>query len=201
MVSKETKMKISKINVQRFKAAAIFLLPILVLISSSVFFYSGQSPEGRTNNGTLIDPPIGLKSLNILVEDGPLIKEVPGKWIILHFVNDECTQTCWDSLYKARQVVVRLSKEGNRVARYLVIKKGTILTKKNLSRLVNEYPKVFLGHINSNGLPSILNNKKGEGLYILFDPLGNGFMIYGPNTSGGELLEDIKKLLRNSKIG
>ena len=194
-------MKISKINAQRFKAAAIFLLPILVLISSSVFFYSGQSPEGRTNNGTLIDPPLDLKSLNISVEDGPLIKEVPGKWIILHFVNDECKKTCWDSLYKARQVIVRLSKDGNRVGRYLVIKKGTILTKKNLSRLVNEYPKVFMGHINSNDLPTILNNEKAEGFYILFDPLGNGFMVYGPDLSGGELLEDLKKLLRNSKIG
>ena len=43
---------------QKYKAAIIFLIPILVLIASTLWFYVGISPEGRTNNGQLIEPPI-----------------------------------------------------------------------------------------------------------------------------------------------
>ena len=37
--------------------------------------------------------------------------------------------------------------------------------------------------------------------YILFDPLGNGILIYDSSLPSGELLKDIKKVLQNSKIG
>jgi hypothetical protein len=37
--------------------------------------------------------------------------------------------------------------------------------------------------------------------YILFDPLGNGVLMYDVRLPGGELLEDLKKLLQNSKVG
>jgi hypothetical protein len=37
--------------------------------------------------------------------------------------------------------------------------------------------------------------------YMLFDPLGNGILIYSPELPGGELLQDLKKVLQNSKIG
>ena len=50
---------------QKYKAFIIFLTPILVLIASTLFFYIGYSPEGRTNNGQLIEPPIDLSALKI----------------------------------------------------------------------------------------------------------------------------------------
>ena len=50
---------------QKYKAFIIFLTPILVLIASTLFFYIGYSPEGRTNNGQLVDPPIDLSALKI----------------------------------------------------------------------------------------------------------------------------------------
>ena len=50
---------------QRYKAFIIFLTPIVVVIASTLFFYSGYSPDGRTNNGQLVEPPIELSSLEI----------------------------------------------------------------------------------------------------------------------------------------
>ena len=78
---------------QKYKAVIIFLIPILVIAASTNLFYSGFSPEGRTNNGQLIEPPIDLAALNI---EG--IKEgFPGKWTIVHFLDDPCIETCWNS--------------------------------------------------------------------------------------------------------
>ena len=194
-------MNISKTNIQRLKALAIFLLPIFILVVSTFFFYAGKSPEGRTNNGLLIDPPIDLISLDIEIERGPLLGEFPGKWTVLHFIKSNCNQSCWDSLYKSRQVNIRLSKDGNRVVRYLVKIDKAFLNKNDILRMRDEYPRLFLGHMNSKDFPASLKPSFDEGFYILFDPLGNGFMIYDPSLPGGELLEDLKKLLRNSKIG
>ena len=68
---------------QKYKAAIIFLTPILVVIASTLLFYVGYSPEGRTNNGELIEPPIDLATLKIEgVNNG-----FPGRWTIIHFLN------------------------------------------------------------------------------------------------------------------
>ena len=38
--------------------------------------------------------------------------------------------------------------------------------------------------------------EKSNGMYLLFDPLGNGILIYNSKVTGGDLLEDLKKLLK-----
>lgn len=194
-------MVMSKLNIQRSKAAFIFLLPIVVLLVSTAIFFIGLSPDGRTNNGVLIDPPIDLKSLDLKLGTGPLNKEYPGKWSVLHFVINDCPEGCWDSLYKARQVHIRLSKDGNRLVRYLIKTENVSFEEIDLDKLKEEYPRLYMGNIDSKDLPEELLKLDSEGAYILFDPLGNGFMLYEKSLPGGELLEDLKKLLKNSKIG
>ena len=56
-------MKISKKNSGRIIASLIFLTPIIVLITSSAMFYSGYTPEGKVNKGTLLPEPIQLSDL------------------------------------------------------------------------------------------------------------------------------------------
>jgi hypothetical protein len=50
-------------------------------------------------------------------------------------------------------------------------------------------------------VPPSVNEKLKDSPYILFDPLGNGILIYDSTLPSGELLKDIKKVLQNSKIG
>ena len=178
---------------QKYKAVIIFLIPILVIAASTILFYSGFSPEGRTNNGQLIEPPIDLVALNI---EG--IKEgFPGKWTIVHFLDDACKETCWNSLYKTRQVNIRLGRDSKRVSRYLIISDSYNLSPKESSKLSSEYPQLELFKIEEQKIP----HKVSKDSYMLFDPLGNGILIYSSELPGGELLEDLKKVLQNSKIG
>ena len=65
----------------------------------------------------------------------------------------------------------------------------------------DRYPKLFTGIINSDLLPLSVKEKLTDSPYILFDPLGNGILIYDSTLPSGELLKDIKKVLQNSKIG
>ena len=92
-------MKINKQNSGRVIASLIFLTPIIVLISSSALFYSGYTPDGTVNKGTLLSEPIQLSELKLDVKSGPLQDEFPGKWSIVQFVSGDCQEKCWETLY------------------------------------------------------------------------------------------------------
>ena len=188
-------------NKARIIAALIFLTPIFVLISSSAMFYSGYTPEGTVNKGTLLEDPIQLGNLKLSVDSGPLDQEFPGKWSIVQFVSGDCKENCWDTLYSSRQIHTRLSKDGSRVVRYLINIGQSNLTKSSLDRITSDYPQLNIGSIQKDLVPDSINVKIKDSPYILFDPLGNGILIYDSTLPSGELLKDIKKVLQNSKIG
>jgi len=194
-------MKISKQNSGRIIASLIFLTPIIVLLSSSAMFYSGYTPEGTVNKGTLLPEPIQLSDLKLNVESGPLVDEYPGKWSIVQFVSGDCEEKCWDTLYSSRQINIRLAKNSDRVVRYLINIDQNNLSKESILKIEEEYPLLNTGKINADLVPSSISNKLKNSPYILFDPLGNGILIYDSTLPSGELLQDIKKVLQNSKIG
>ena len=194
-------MKISKQNSGRIIASLIFLTPIIVLLSSSAMFYSGYTPEGTVNKGTLLSEPIQLSNLKLKVTSGPLENEFPGKWSIVQFVSGDCTEKCWDTLYSSRQINIRLAKNSDRVVRYLINIGENNLSNESINKIKDEYPLLNTGEINTDLVPFSISNKLKDSPYILFDPLGNGILIYDSTLPSGELLQDIKKVLQNSKIG
>ena len=194
-------MKISKKNSGRIIASLIFLTPIIVLITSSAMFYSGYTPEGKVNKGTLLSEPIQLSDLALKVDSGPLVNEFPGKWSVVQFVSGDCTEKCWDTLYTSRQINIRLAKDSGRVVRYLINIDSNNLSKASADKITNEYPLLNTGSIKTDLVPLSVNEKLKDSPYILFDPLGNGILIYDSTLPSGELLKDIKKVLQNSKIG
>ena len=194
-------MIISKQNSGRLVASLIFLTPIIVLFASSAMFYSGYSPQGTVNKGTLLDEPIELGELKLDVVSGPLQEEFPGKWSIVQFVSGDCTEKCWETLYSSRQINIRLAKNSDRVVRYLINVGTNNLSNQSIERISEEYPLLNTGIIDSDLVPLSVTKKLQDSPYILFDPLGNGILIYDSTLPSGELLEDIKKVLQNSKIG
>ena len=194
-------MIISKQNSGRLVASLIFLTPIIVLFASSAMFYSGYSPQGTVNKGTLLDEPIELGELKLDVVSGPLKEEFPGKWSIVQFVSGDCTEKCWETLYSSRQINIRLAKNSDRVVRYLINVGTNNLSNQSIERISQEYPLLNTGIIDSDLVPLSVTKKLQDSPYILFDPLGNGILIYDSTLPSGELLEDIKKVLQNSKIG
>ena len=56
-----------------------------------------------------------------------------------------------------------------------------------------------------DSLSALLNNKKPaalpDGGYFLMDPLGNLIMYFQPEIDPSDMVEDIKRLLKHSRIG
>lgn len=194
-------MIMSKQNSGRLVASLIFLTPIIVLFASSAMFYSGYSPQGTVNKGTLLSEPIQLSELQLDVVSGPLKDEFPGKWSIVQFVSGDCTEKCWETLYSSRQINIRLAKNSDRVVRYLINVGANNLSNQSIKKISEQYPLLNTGIIKGDLLPLSVTKKLQDSPYILFDPLGNGILIYDSTLPSGELLEDIKKVLQNSKIG
>jgi hypothetical protein len=194
-------MSISKKNYGRLIASIIFLTPILVLMTSSAFYYGGYSTEGSVNKGTLLEEPIQLSNLDLKVDTGPLTNEFPGKWAIVQFVKGDCLENCWKTLYSSRQINIRLAKDSSRIVRYLISVGSNELSSSSASKIKNEYPLLNLGTIKLDNTPSKVIERLKDSPYLLIDPLGNGILIYDSSLPSGELLQDIKKLLQNSKIG
>ena len=194
-------MSISKKNYGRLIASIIFLTPILVLMTSSAFYYGGYSTEGSVNKGTLLEEPIQLNNLDLGVDTGPLVNEFPGKWTIVQFVKGDCLENCWKTLYSSRQINIRLAKDSSRIVRYLISIGSDELSTSSASKIENEYPLLNLGTIKLENTPSKVLERLEDSPYMLIDPLGNGILIYDSSLPSGELLQDIKKLLQNSKIG
>ena len=194
-------MIISKQNSGRLVASLIFLTPIIVLFASSAMFYSGYSPQGTVNKGTLLPEPIQLSELQLDVVSGPLKDEFPGKWSIVQFVSGDCTEKCWETLYSSRQINIRLAKNSDRVVRYLINVGANNLSNQSIKKISEQYPLLNTGIIKGDLLPLSVTKKLQDSPCILFDPLGNGILIYDSTLPSGELLEDIKKVLQNSKIG
>jgi|TARA_Y100001960_G_scaffold322425_1_gene398845 hypothetical protein len=187
---------IEKPKTQRYKAGIIFLIPFIVLLASTFSFYIGYSPEGRTNNGSLIDPPLSFSDLKLNE-----IEAYSGKWTVVHFLSSSCQETCWEALYKSRQVRIRLSRDYLRVSRALLVVSSYELSEEEKKQLSKEHPRMKIHKIDKKNTPIKVLSKENKDSYILFDPLGNGILLYSPGLPGGELLEDLKKVLKNSKIG
>ena len=187
-------------------AMLIFLTPILVILSSTIWYYSGASlPEGRVNNGQLLSPPIDIGKLGVTYDYQPLnIETIERDWMIFQFVKGECSSTCDDAAYVARQANIALNRESIRVSRFLLTEPD-----KNFNVLEKYQP---LNHATYSEGSLIVNEFKNQninpfedGSLFIADPLGNIIMFYGPkedkNINFKQILEDLKKLLRVSKIG
>jgi hypothetical protein len=187
-------------------AMLIFLTPILVILSSTIWYYSGASlPEGRVNNGQLLSPPIDVGKLGVTYDYQPFnIETIERDWMIFQFIKGDCSLICDDAAYVAKQANIALNRESIRVSRFLLTesdKNLDILEKyKPLNHAIYDESSLITKEFESQNI-----NPFEEGSLFIVDPLGNIIMFYGSKKDKNEnfklILEDLKKLLRVSKIG
>ncbi len=127
------------------------------------------------------------------------------KWRLLIINDGQCDEACQSQLYKARQVHKRLAQKAGRVER-LFLTTSPILSSEIQTLLANEYPLMAVGVIEadvwqsqfaSSSLPDVISSEK----LIVVDQQGYAMMNYGVEHTGGEMLDDIKRLLKYSYEG
>ena len=173
--------------------AAVFFGPLLV---AAWLYYQGEAlqPDSRANHGALLEPIVNLED------------EVPGSpilehraWLLLYANDGSCGDACLDALYVIRQSRLMLGKEMDRLQR--VFLHGD-QPPDNL--LIADEHKGLIS-LKDDALRSVLDNKKPQALaaggYYLIDPHGNLVMYFNPEIEPREMVDDIKRLLKLSRIG
>jgi hypothetical protein len=182
-------------RIQLFLIAAVFLGPLLV---AGWLYYRGESmqPSGRANHGALLEPIVSLKAE---LPDSPLHEYNPGHWLLVYEQQGACDSACRQGLYTIRQSRLMLGKEMDRVGRIFLHGESppdTVFLSAEHKGLVS---------LRDRSLSDLLENKRPSELaasgYFLIDPLGNLVMYFHPEIDPGDMVDDIKRLLKLSHIG
>jgi hypothetical protein len=173
--------------------AAIFFGPLLF---AGWLYYSGDAlqPEERANHGALLEPIVNLLEA---VPESAIHED--RAWRLLYAEDGECGESCRKALYTLRQSRLMLGKEMDRVER--VFLHG------------EQAPDNLLGAEEHRGLVSlydpalraVLESKRPGSLpaggFYLIDPHANLVLYFSPDINPRDMVDDIKRLLKLSRIG
>lgn len=174
--------------------ATVFLGPLAV---ATWMYYSGAfTPEGRTNHGALLEPIVNIVEL---MPESTIVEQGGGYWLLIYASDAACSAECEQALYTIRQARKMLGKEMDRLRR--VFLHGD--TPPDTVFLSNEHAGLIA--VSDRDLSELLYKKKPAALpaggYFLIDPLGNLVMYFEPGLDPSLMVEDIKRLLKLSRIG
>jgi len=202
-MSEEDNNKKNKITLVLVVVA--FLSP--VVLSWVVFNYTdiGEG-RGTSNKGDLITPVRPIDNLAMIDPMNADRKEtLHGKWSMV-FVTDTCADVCMDNVYRMRQIHMMMDKHSLRVQKVL------LLTAQSPDELTSHFTdfagqqvvnpdlvdvEILLDKFRLEASDSPLTNSR---IYIV-DPLGNLMMKFESDANPRDIMTDLKKLLRASRIG
>jgi len=173
--------------------AAVFFGPLL---AAAWLYYQGDAlrPEERANHGALLEPIVNLHD----VVAGAAILD-NRTWLLLYANDGVCGDTCREALYTVRQSRLMLGKEMDRVERVFLHGARAPDT-----LLITDEHKGLIT-LQDAALRAVLDNKKpgtlDAGGYYLIDPHGNLVLYFGPEINPRDMVDDIKRLLKLSRIG
>lgn len=179
--------------------AAIFFIPLMV---AWIWFYNVDAfrPGGSVANGDLIQPVrvLGEFSFPRIDVDGEVTDaSLHGRWAMVYVGGPVCEEDCRQSLYEMRQVHTALGRDAVRMQRVSLMVGASKLADSAFFQA--EHPGLIMASVASTA--PILENFDQPGRIYLVDPLGNLMMSYPADASGRDLLDDLKRLFRVSRIG
>lgn len=146
-----------------------FILPII--ISYVLFFYKDHFHFRKTNQGTLLNPPLQMQALT-------------RQWQII-FAPRSCNSNQLEKvMFGLHQLRKALGKDERRV--------GLILLINQSCQMMPTYHFRKVIRQNNDLIPDRI---------YLADPLGNVFMYYSDTTKPMPIFKDLKKVLGASQIG
>lgn len=182
-------------RLQLFFLALVFLGPLAI----AFWLYYGEpslAPEGRTNHGALLEPIVNVAER---VPGSTLFPAAERRWLLVYRNPGECGEECLRSLYTIRQLRLMLGREMSRLDRVFLHGGEAPDTLSGQQ----EYEGLIAVH--DPGVDELLAAKTPadleQGGYYLVDPRGNLVMYFDPGLDPSDIVDDIKKLLRLSRIG
>jgi len=159
---------------------------------------------GTSNKGVLLTPATPLAGLELTDREGKVwsFSTQKPRWRLLIPVADGCTKTCRDALYLTRQVHVRLERNAHRMERIL-LNLGSALDADTLAFLDKEHPHLVILNGERGAFEESLRASNGpwsstaDDTYVV-DPAGVAMLYFTPEHDGGDMLDDLRHLMKYS---
>ena len=187
-------------NPQRTKGRLQFLLIAAIFFGPLLFaawlYYSGDGlqPETRANHGALLEPIVNLLDA---VPESRIHDD--RAWRLLYTEDGECGERCREALYTLRQSRLMLGKEMDRLERVFLHGEQAPDT------LLGAEEHQGLVALHDPALRAVLESKRPAALppggFYLVDPHGNLVLYFSPDITPRDMVDDIKRLLKLSRIG
>jgi hypothetical protein len=186
--------------------AALFVLPLVL----AWLMYIGAvelQPESTRNKGILVSPPTPFDwSQALPVEDGvhsedPL-EGLLKHWVVLYPLEGACNLDCEQHLSSIRQVHLASGRDRERIRLVILFPDQAPA---NAANTVNTIYDKFIMAADTTGelrraIESASSSVSRVGSTYLIDPLGNIMMVYPATSDPNDLKEDLKRLLKWSKL-
>ncbi len=181
--------------------ALVFLGPLV--LSWIMFFSRGADwqPAQTVNNGELLQPVVPLGDLSVLTraDTGRPLGNDPlhGVWTVVVMSEDGCGEACRTRLQEIDKVRMLLGRDNHRVQRVLLSNGAP----QDVTQLMQSHPGLVV--LDASGHEQVLGRVRThtEGALHITDPLGNLVMRYTAETDGKKMMEDLKRMMKLSRIG
>ena len=157
------------------------------------------------NYGTLVQPVKKLQWPVMTTRDGQVFEGGFGrKWAFILFSNDACEAQCQSNLFYMRQIRTLLGRDVGRLQNVLI---SGVPMSASMQTFLQEYPDLLVveefknvEYLSRFAVDDKLNVGDKPRLYLV-DPDQNYMMYYPAEPDEHLILEDLRKLLKLSKIG
>lgn len=207
--TQQLKLDRRTVNRNRLKLIAIFGVALVpVMLAMAMYFGGWAIPQSKTNKGHLLWPPVELNLLelrNVAALDA-VAQDKESRWSLMITGGDLCDSECEALVHEVRQVNVAMGREAERVGRLLV----STLSAQDTQALQQDYPNMQIIPVQTGKLALFSQqaesvgaqpSQQGEWQVWLVDPLGNVILQYTDQHDGYDMMDDLKRLLKLSKIG
>jgi hypothetical protein len=180
--------------------AAVCVAPVV----ASYLTYYVIRPEGRRNNGELINPQRPLPQITATTLDGASISlaSLKGQWLLIAVAGGACDPACQQNLYLQRQLRESLGKDSDRLDRVWLVTDSTPVP----AALMPALKDAMVLRVAPDALAQWLPPASGqviEAHLFVVDPLGNLMMRFAPAMSieqAGRSKRDLDRLLKASSF-
>lgn len=188
----------------------ISLAPVVFALLAYYVPSLGLRPDGTNNYGTLIDPQRPMPDSETLalsdIDGTPFdLSSLRGQWLLISADDAACPESCVRKLFILRNSHASQGKEVERLSRvWFVLDDGTvpqqILEAYKGTHMLRSDPEQ-LGQFLAPDASAASLEAALKGPMWIIDPLGNLMMAFPPDADPLEVRDDIRKLLRTSRIG
>lgn len=196
---------------RRLPLILIFLIPVVVILSSTVLYYLADSKMialGEANRGELIVPPLQLSGIKLFDAAGGEIdySQPEPRWTLMKVGGASCRAKCERVLFVTGQTYKLLGKRINQVQRFYVSTEGP-LSDTTRQLVAEQHRGLRVAFAQRTDIEKLLSDVAvdplDDSVFFLVDPRGWVMMYYVlPDDSqqtlsqlSKDIIKDIKRLI------